>query len=143
MKYRIDPSRISFEHIQDETIVIDFETGAYFSIGGIGCDIWEKIVEGLDTSAILQSARSTFDAADSEVEEGILHFLEALEREELIAGTGESARSDPEVQKPPATNKREFIRPTLEKYTDMKDLLLLDPIHEVDDRGWPIRKPGP
>ena len=95
MKYRIDPSRISFEHIQDETIVIDFETGAYFSIGGIGCDIWEKIVEGLDTSAILQSARSTFDAADSEVEEGILHFLEALEREELIAGTGESARSDP------------------------------------------------
>jgi hypothetical protein len=27
--------------------------------------------------------------------------------------------------------------PVLNKYTDMQDLLLLDPIHEVDERGWP------
>jgi hypothetical protein len=25
----------------------------------------------------------------------------------------------------------------LQKFTDMQDLLLLDPIHEVDESGWP------
>jgi hypothetical protein len=30
-----------------------------------------------------------------------------------------------------------FQPPTLRKYTDMQDLLLIDPIHEVDDLGWP------
>ena len=30
-----------------------------------------------------------------------------------------------------------FVPPTLEKYTDMQDLVLLDPVHEVDERGWP------
>jgi len=25
----------------------------------------------------------------------------------------------------------------VEKYTDMQDLVLLDPVHEVDERGWP------
>jgi hypothetical protein len=29
----------------------------------------------------------------------------------------------------------------LQKYTDMADLLLLDPIHEVDEQGWP--QPAP
>jgi hypothetical protein len=27
--------------------------------------------------------------------------------------------------------------PKLEKYTDMEDLLLLDPIHDVQEVGWP------
>ena len=31
-----------------------------------------------------------------------------------------------------------FMPPLLEKFTDMADLLLLDPIHEVDaETGWP------
>jgi hypothetical protein len=32
-------------------------------------------------------------------------------------------------------------------YTDMEELLLLDPIHDVDETGWPVRaeaaEPGP
>jgi hypothetical protein len=27
-----------------------------------------------------------------------------------------------------------------EKYTDMESLLLADPIHEVDEQGWPKLK---
>jgi hypothetical protein len=35
-----------------------------------------------------------------------------------------------------------FTQPVLEVYTDMQDLLLLDPIHEVDEEaGWPSPKP--
>jgi hypothetical protein len=36
--------------------------------------------------------------------------------------------------------QQEFSRPILTKYTDMKELLLLDPIHEVDETGWPNPK---
>jgi hypothetical protein len=28
----------------------------------------------------------------------------------------------------------------MEKYEDMRDLLVLDPIHEVDEGGWPTRR---
>jgi hypothetical protein len=27
------------------------------------------------------------------------------------------------------------------KYSDMEDLIMLDPIHEVDESGWPHPKP--
>jgi hypothetical protein len=33
-----------------------------------------------------------------------------------------------------------FVAPVLHKHTDMQDLLLLDPIHEVDETGWPSVK---
>jgi hypothetical protein len=33
-----------------------------------------------------------------------------------------------------------FAPPTLEQYTDMQELLLLDPIHEVDEQGWPLQR---
>ena len=34
----------------------------------------------------------------------------------------------------------EFAPPRLEKYSDLEDLLVLDPIHDVDEAGWPIAK---
>jgi hypothetical protein len=33
-----------------------------------------------------------------------------------------------------------FVPPSLAKFQDMQDLLLLDPIHETDEPGWPARK---
>jgi hypothetical protein len=27
--------------------------------------------------------------------------------------------------------------PPISKFTDMQDIILLDPVHEVDARGWP------
>ena len=29
----------------------------------------------------------------------------------------------------------------LEEFSDMQDMLLLDPVHDVDELGWPIAKP--
>ncbi len=40
-----------------------------------------------------------------------------------------------------STSKDDFTNPVLEKFTDMADLLLLDPIHEVDESGWPNKPP--
>jgi hypothetical protein len=30
-----------------------------------------------------------------------------------------------------------LLPPALEKFTNMQDILLLDPIHDVSDMGWP------
>jgi len=42
----------------------------------------------------------------------------------------------------PTADRPPFVKPILQKYTDMADLLLLDPIHEVDaGQGWPHPAP--
>ncbi len=39
-----------------------------------------------------------------------------------------------------AKDVRRFTEPTVHTYADMQDLLLLDPIHDVDETGWPNAK---
>ena len=39
-----------------------------------------------------------------------------------------------------ATAAKEYKRSELNRYADMQDLLLLDPIHDVDEDGWELRE---
>ena len=70
-------------------------------------------------------------------------FCAELEREGLIVSLDGTADSDPEpsFDLPQPNNGQVFSPPVVEKYTDMQDLVLLDPVHEVDERGWPHAKP--
>jgi hypothetical protein len=43
--------------------------------------------------------------------------------------------------KPSDISGCEFVTPCLQKYTDMEELLLIDPIHEIDEVGWPSARP--
>jgi hypothetical protein len=38
-------------------------------------------------------------------------------------------------------DRRPFAPPIFERYDDMRDLLTLDPIHEVSEEGWPHTRP--
>jgi hypothetical protein len=63
-------------------------------------------------------------------------LLVQLQQENLIVPVdGETA-----VDLQPSNNghdKPSFTPPLLHKYSDMQELLLLDPIHDVDEAGWP------
>lgn len=68
-------------------------------------------------------------------------FVSKLIDEQLIlAANGEQPAASSKGNEQPSPSPVPFEPPVLEKYTDMQDLLLLDPIHEVDDTGWPKRK---
>jgi len=51
-----------------------------------------------------------------------------------------SAPSPASTRKPSLLADAPFVLPVLERYTDMQELLLIDPIHDVDETGWPRRK---
>jgi hypothetical protein len=66
--------------------------------------------------------------------------LDQLKKEGIIVETD----SRPESQELPSLvreTKTLFNAPNFEVHNDMQDLLVLDPIHEVDDAGWPSLKP--
>jgi len=49
---------------------------------------------------------------------------------------------NPEATPAPATAELIYTPPVLSAYTDMEDLLQLDPVHDVDaESGWPVPRP--
>ena len=43
----------------------------------------------------------------------------------------------PMLRPPDPPDEAEFSTPLVEKYTDMAELILLDPVHDVSALGWP------
>lgn len=137
MRYRFNTPDVIEEAIEGEVIIVHLGTGRYYSLAGSAAVIWDGIGRGLDSETILKGFTTDPDTSRSTVGEALGHFLEELQREDLIVDIpGEAPEANLDANRPPAT----FSPPILHKYTDMQELLLLDPIHEVKETGWPDAK---
>jgi hypothetical protein len=144
MQFRINSPTVIHETLDDEVVIVHFESGAYFSLRQTGAEIWNLLAAGHDVRDITDFLMRRHPGDGAAIENAVNAFVESLRREDLIAA-GDT--------RPPSTDRlpadgdvtpesaADFVEPRLEKYSDMQDLLLLDPIHEVDADGWPHRKP--
>lgn len=138
--YRINNPKVIHETIDGETVLVNLDSGNYYSLDGVGADVWNLIEDGADQDGIVRAVARRYTGEDTAIEHAIHLFLEDLEREALIvvdnkSETGEEER--PEDNGATEVAGKPFVAPALNKYTDMQDLLLLDPIHDVDEAGWP------
>lgn len=140
--FKINKPRFVHETFDDEIVLVDFESGNYFSLGKVGIEIVELIGKGKPKSMIIQELTARFDAQPDRIKREVDAYVKKLANEKIIVPDLRKSKSPASSQtKPPFFKKKQkFESPVLEKYTDMKELLMLDPIHEVDDTGWPSRK---
>jgi hypothetical protein len=140
---RVNSPHVIHETIDGEVIVINLASGNYYSVKGAGADIWDVIQgsPGADKRTIAAAVGARYGRASEDIERDIVGFLEQLEQEELVAVGANGATAPITPANGPDNGAKAFEPPSLEKYTDMQDLVLLDPVHEVDGAGWPHPKP--
>ncbi len=140
-------SNIVHETLEGETIVIHLETGSYYSLTGSGAEIWELLSTGPSVAEICTALGRRYGQHETEIRAQIESFIADLEGEGLIeagtASTNGAPTSTNGVPAPAAEPGQPWEPPKLERYDDMRDFLLVDPIHEVDQTGWPHPKPAP
>ena len=135
--YKFNAPRMIHETIEKETVVIDTESGVYFSITGCGYLMVQALDQGADVSMLTAHLAAAYGLAPDTLRPTVEAFVATLAAEALIVPVA--------VGKPVAAGTlvvadEPFAPPVLEKFTDMHDLLLMDPIHEVSDAGWPHRR---
>jgi Coenzyme PQQ synthesis protein D (PqqD) len=134
-RFRIETPPVIHETLDGEVIVVNLDTGVYYSLTGVAAEIWAAVEAGASTAQAAAELHVRYDAPRDDIDGAVAHFVHELEREQLISGDGDAG-----VHAPAAVNgtpRPKFVEPQLRKYTDMKELLLLDPIHEVGEAGWP------
>jgi len=122
------------ENFAGEAVIIHFERGTYFSLRGSGGTIWSFLQAPTSIAAIV-SAVQTQEPLSSDFEANLTTFVAKLAEHDLILGSLEPP--------PPLTISAEAIvslseLPDLEIYTDLAELIAMDPVHEIDIlTGWP------
>lgn len=141
----IDPGRVVHETIDGEVIIIQLERGNYYSLSGTGEEIWRMLGEGLSREQIVARLEGSYSSANGEIAAAVDALYGQLLEEELVLTRDGPAPVRVAVSSnggSPDGDARPFAAATLEKYTDMQDYLLIDPIHDVSGTGWPSVKPS-
>jgi hypothetical protein len=146
MRFRINRPIVVDEVFDDEVVIIHFDTGNYYSLDSVGTEIWGLIESGASVGEIVESLAQRYDGSQAAMEDAITRFVAELQEEDLVATTTPRDLATLEEGQEGSEgggsgSRRHFQPPIMSRYTDMQDLLLLDPIHEVDDEGWPSVRP--
>jgi hypothetical protein len=127
-RYEVDAQRVAHEDVDGEIIAIDFVSGAYFNMIGTAAEIWRLLIAGYGDGAIADAYATTDSAREPAA--GVRAFIAELTAARLI----EPSAAPPRADLPPVNA---YAAPCLDKFEDMAELIQLDPIHEVSERGWP------
>ncbi len=141
VRFRINQPDVVAENFGEEIVAIHLKRGNYYSIEESGTTIWQLAATGATVEEIIADIRQAYRGDSSDIQKNVYRFLEELQQAELIIAADDGhADPVPSSAKPQTTARKPFVPPTLNEYTDMQELLLLDPIHDVAEGGWPLQK---
>src|SRR5215218_1126479 len=102
------------EAFDGEAVLVHMSTGCYYSLNAAGTAIWALLQDGRSPGSI--AASLGWDPPPVE------DFVERLRAEDLVTEAGADAGTTV-IDAPPAVSE-----PVLQRFSDMQDLLMLDPI---------------
>lgn len=135
--YQLNNEKCFFDTSEGQAIVINFTNGMYYGTSLLGSAILERLLQGHQPEAILDAVKKLEGCPEdfSATLEGFISQL--LEKEILVPGPQNADGLEPLD----AAIAKEGFSLTLDEFSEVQDLILADPIHDVDvDEGWPIMK---
>lgn len=138
---RINAPNVVSEVFGHEVVVVNLESGCYFSLLGSAPTIWKALERGaIRIDQLIETMIQAYDCNNKECRSEIAGFLNQLLEQQLIvlADPAEVRNTSDSLS---TAGRSLFEPPVLEVFTDLQDILLLDPIHDVDDAGWPVAAP--
>lgn len=128
--------------IDGEAVLINLVNGYYYSLNATAAEIWTHVEAGRTAQEIVSILKRRYDCSQADPEAPVHSLIATLETDELIAPGTPSSGPAPQTISSDEASRTPFCRPTIQRFSDMQGFLLVDPIHEVDDTGWPNVKPG-
>jgi hypothetical protein len=139
-RFRVNSPKVIHQTIDGEVIIINLETGNYYSLSKSGATIWDAIRATSRVEDIVNDLALQYDGPHEQLEQQAVQFVSALQAEGLIVALNDLVQTierSPTIREKPAT-RSVYEPPVLERFEDMQDLILLDPVHDVEEEeGWP------
>jgi hypothetical protein len=132
----VNTPSVASERVDGEVIVISNESGKYYSLGHTASDIWFLIQNSVSASLWLKILAGNYEGIPDYVDNEIEIFLNLMVEEKLIRRSNSSSLET--VVLPQDIVHRKWTAPEMLIFEDLKDLLLVDPIHDSSEEGWPF-----
>jgi hypothetical protein len=122
------------EDFGGEVVVLNSASGVYYSLTDLAAAVWRDLLAGHSVASLLAAVRQL----DPQAAQATTAFIRDLEASGILRPT-QSRKPSAAASESAALVTAGETRLTMQSFDDMKDLILADPIHDVDDEmGWPV-----
>lgn len=139
-RYRVWQS-LAWEDFPGEIVAIDLQRGTYFNLAGGGVDVFRAFIEPASVDEVVAELAPRYDATPEALAEAVRGLVKDLVDRGLVVATSDvasSERASASEQPGPRLPLTGFV---LNAHEDLQDLIVVDPVHDTADEGWPNRKP--
>lgn len=133
--YRTDVPDTASELFDGELVIAHYGSGHYYSLSQSGALVWQGLRHGLSSAEVASWLAGHFTADALTMPEQVAAIIAGLESDGLLAAVEQRAKSGEH----PVIALEKWNEPVLERFDDLQELLLLDPVHDVSEAGWPHR----
>lgn len=135
--YKLNEEKMFFDVADGQAVVINFINGMYYGTSMLGSVVLERLVKGNDVKCIAEAVKLLPECPE-DFEEQMQEFISKLQEKEILV-PGETVPGGNEVIDQKAVEEGFVLN--LDEFAEVQDLILADPIHDVDvEQGWPIFK---
>ncbi len=143
-KLKVNEPHVVHETIDGEAILLNLSTGNYYSIEWPGTFVWNLLCETGNVKGIIDAFTNTNGSKKEDIEKSVSSFVDSIIKEELMISIENEDAIPVQLNDQTEESLKKTVQQldglALNKYSDMQDMLLLDPIHDVDEKGWPEPK---
>jgi len=145
LRLKIPAKGIAADILDDEVVIVNLTTGHYFSTDGAGCEVWQLLAAGLPISEVIEAMTKRYGDASGDIASYVQSIAGTIVETGLMIPDEDAQDRPPqsasEILEPVPVDRTFRASPFL-GFDDMESLLLLDPVHDADGKGWPHAAPG-
>jgi hypothetical protein len=143
-RFELNAPSVIGEAVDGEVMVMNLRDGIYYSVAGAAAAIWPALTGGADLDAILAATESATRMPRDRIAADLDTFVERLCAEGVLRPATSDAAAPAEALR--LADIGDYRSLAFERFDDMRAMLILDPVHEVGEFGWPQQggtKPTP
>jgi hypothetical protein len=135
---RVHPqhAEIAAKVIDGEAIIINLTNGMYYSMDQAGSLIWTMVAQGCSLQELVSELTRRYDVSTAQAIADAERVVTELLEQKLVH-LWDSEEAVPFEHEADSTSRLPYEPPVLNKYSDLGDLLALDPpMPGLDDIPW-------
>jgi hypothetical protein len=134
-RFELNGPAVIAEAIEGEVMVMNLQQGIYYSVTGAAAVAWPLLVGGATCDAVTAAIAGAYNVPATQVGNELGAFVQRLLDEAILRAAADEAPGSKDIALPAVAMPYPGFG--FERFDDMRAMLVIDPVHEVGDFGWP------
>lgn len=124
------------QQFDSEVVLANYQNGVYYNLDGSAAQVWLGLKANRTVEEIASALAAATGGDAASVTPQVQAFVDSMLAEGLIA----EAAADADVETWTPVLSGAFAAPEFQRFDNLRELLLMDPVHDAGDEGWPLRE---